>query len=128
MPRRRPVEKIHAAAFYYARISRYYQDIADAIGVSAGTVRRWKETPEWANALKAFGIEGIDVNPTRDAAREQGEAFENAKKIYLELYHELTAKGITLRRLPRLVEAQTGISRRTIYEWAKGYNWRGEVI
>lgn len=127
MPQRRPVEKIHAAAYHYVCISRDLQNIAKAFGVSPDAVRKWRKTPEWANALKVFGYEGDDAIPTRDSAREQGEAFENAKKIYIELYRELTAKGETLRRLPRLVEERTSIPRRTIYEWAKRYDWQGEA-
>ena len=127
MPQRRPVEKIHAAAYHSVCISPKIQDIADAFGVSPDAVRKWRKTPEWANAVKVFGGEGNDAIPTRDSAREQGEAFENAKKIYIELYRELTAKGETLRRLPRLVEERTSIPRRTIYEWAKRYDWQGEA-
>ena len=123
MPQRRPVEKIHAAAFYYACISQNLQDVADAFSVSTAAVRKWMQTPEWENALKVFGYEGNDVKLTRDTAREKPEELENARSIYLELL----ANGEPVHRLPRLVSEATGIKQRTIYEWAKRYNWQGEA-
>ena len=121
----RPVEKIHAAAYYFAFISRDIDEIADAFGVSTDTIRKWEKTPEWENALSAFGYEGersFASVPKRDTIRERPEELEKAREVYLELL----AAGEPLHRLPRLVEEQTGIPRRNVFEWAKRYNWRDE--
>ena len=130
MSQRRPVEKIHAAAHYFAFISRDIQDIADAFDVSTDTIRKWEKTPEWHKALDVFKYNGdrtFATEPKRDTAREKPEELKKARKIYLELYQELTAKGETLRKLPRLVEERTGIPRRSIADWARRYNWREEA-
>ena len=43
MPLPRPTEKIHAAAYHFAHISRDLHDIAEALGVSVWTVRDWAQ-------------------------------------------------------------------------------------
>ena len=130
MPQKRPIEKIHAAAYLFFTLSRdgsrdfknIYQEIADAFEISPSAVRKWTKTDEWNSALKAFGGE-FEKQPTRDTARERSEELENARKIYLELL----AKGEPPHRLSRLVSEITGIKKRTIAEWAKRYNWRGDA-
>ena len=126
MPQRRPVEKIHASAWYFSRISRDIEDIADAFEVSTDAVRKWEKTPEWHKALDVFKYTGdrtFATEPKRDTTREKPEKLGKAREVYLKLL----ANDEPRHRLPRLVSEQTGIKQRTIAEWAKRYNWRGEV-
>ena len=126
MSQRRPVEKIHAAAHYFAFISRDIQNIATAFGVSTDAIRKWEKTPEWRKALDVFKYDGdrtFATEPKRDTTREKSEELEKAREVYLKLL----ANGEPRHRLPRLVSEITGIKQRTIAEWAKRYNWRGEV-
>lgn len=125
MPRPRPIEKIHAAAWYFAHISRYIEEIADVFKVSTDTIRKWEKTPEWDDALYAFKYEGdrsFASSPKRDTVRERGAELETARTLYLKL---LDADEPP-HRIPRLVSEQTGIPQRNIYEWAKRYNWGRE--
>lgn len=129
MPQRRPIEKIHAAAWYFAHISRDVYEIAEAFKVSHDAVRKWAKTPEWHKALDVFKYEGdrtFAKQKTRDTEREQGETFVETREIYLELL----ANGEKPHRLPRLVAEELGIEgidARTIYEWAKRYGWREDT-
>ena len=124
MPLPRPTEKIHAAAYHFAHISRDLHDIAEAWGVSVWTVRDWAKASEWENALNAFGYQGdrtFTKRLTRDPAREDTR-FQDAKDCYLQALRE----GVPSHKLPSIVSEQTGLPKRRIYEWAKRYCWKAQ--
>ena len=65
--------KIHAAAFYFARISRDLHQLTDFFGVTEYAVRKWAKTPQWEKALDVFGYTGdrdFITKPTRDTVQE----------------------------------------------------------
>ena len=123
MPRVRPVIKIRCAAYHFARITRDICEIAKAFSVSESTIRKWKSTDEWEETLCVIGYEGprrFLSKLTRDASREKSEQFENVRCAYIELFRS----GEVPARIPRLVEEQTGVPRRTVSEWAMRHKWR----
>ena len=83
MPLPRPVEKIHAAAYHFAHISRDLHDIAEALGVSVWTVRDWAQSREWENALNAFGYQGDRAFTKRahTRPRTRGHTFSRRKRL-----------------------------------------------
>ena len=122
----RAIKKIQRAAHYFAHNSRDVQNIADAFGVSHYAVRKWAKTPDWHNALDAFGYEGdrgFSAPPKRNAPREQGETFT---AVY-EAYMERLRAGIPKHTIARLVEAETGVVQQKIRRWARWYNWKGQA-
>ena len=57
MPQVRPVAKIHAAAAYFAFVSRNPNQIAKAFNLkNVRTVHRWSETPEWEEVLEVPAV------------------------------------------------------------------------
>lgn len=126
MAQRRPIEKIYAAAWYFANISRDLGDIADAFKVSPDAVRKWAKTPEWERALDVFKYEGdrtFAKQKTRDTEREQGEIFEKAKRVYQNAMRD----GEPTHKWATIAGDAVGLSRRRVHEWAMKYNWRDEI-
>ena len=126
MPRVRPIIKIRCAAYHFARISRSLDDLASAFDVSPSTIRNWEQTPEWHETLDVIGYVGdcsFAAEPNRDTAREKPEAFEAVRAAYIKLFRD----GEVPARIPRLVEKETGVPRRTVSDWATRYNLRMEA-
>lgn len=118
--------KIHAAAFYFAHISRDLDDIKNAFGVSESAIRKWEKTPEWHEALDIFGYTGdrnFAAKATRDTARDAGEVFEKAKAVYIAAM----LRGEPKHKLATIAGDAVGLPRRRIHDWAKQYDWRAEA-
>ena len=124
MPKAKPTAKIHAAAFYFAHISRDVREIAEVFDASVWTVRNnWSETPEWHDALDAFAYDGdrhFIHRKTRDTLRENGEDFKKVRDSYLRKL----ADGVPVHRLPAQVSEETGVSKRRIAQWAERFGWK----
>ena len=115
--------KIHAAAFYFARISRDLHQLTDFFGVTEYAVRKWAKTPQWEKALDVFGYQGdryFITKPTRDTERDAGDNFEKAHKAYIEAVRN----GEPKHRLATIAGNAVGLQRRRIHAWAMKYNWR----
>ena len=122
MARVKPIEKIRATAYYFVFVSRNLNRIAKDFQVSPRTIKRWAAEPEWSEVLDACGYQGeraFEVKPPRDAERDAGDAFRNARKIY----HKAMKAGKPHHKLAAITESKTGIPRRRIREWAKKYGW-----
>ena len=122
--RKKSLLKIPAAAFYFARISRDIRKIAKEFDVTEWAVRKWAKTSEWHEALDIFGYKGAPIfakQPTRDAARDNGEIFDKAKQVYQEALNA----GKPYHKLAAIAGERVGLSRRRIHDWAMKYNWRG---
>lgn len=118
----KPIEKIHAAAFYFARISRDPEKIASAFNVSDRTIRRWAKTPEWHNALDRFGYTGtreLDTPKRRDTVRDAGDTFEQAR----QMYQHLIADGVPRHKRASKIAEALRLKPRRVREWIKRYNW-----
>lgn len=120
------VPKIHAAAIYFARVSRELEEIASIFDLSTHTIRKWAKTSEWTNALDAIGYTG-DLNfasePKRDAMRETPELIEKAKQVY----QDAIRSGTPRHKWATLAGDEVGLSRRRIHDWAMRYKWREGV-
>ena len=115
--------KIHAAAFYFAHISRELQRIVEIFGVSEFAVRKWAKTQAWENALEVFGYTGersFITKPRRDTARDNGEIFEKARFVYLQAMRD----GQPKHKLATIAGDAVGLPRRRIHAWAMKYSWR----
>ena len=126
MPQVKPVVKIHAAACYFAFVSRDIQAIATQFDASDRTVRRWREEPEWDEALdicKYTGSRKFQVQPSRNNQRDHGNVFSKVRAVYIQAMKD----GVANHRLATVTEAETGIDRRTIRRWAKQHGWREEA-
>ena len=123
MPHPKTTIKIHAAAFYFAHISRGLQDLVEIFGVSEFTVRKWAKTQAWENALEAFDYQGerhFITKPRRDTQRDNGETFEKARSVYLQAMRD----GQPKHKLATIAGGVVGLPRRRIHAWAMKYNWR----
>ena len=81
------VGKIHAAATYFAFVSRDITAIAKAFGVDTRTIRRWAKDEEWEIALGNVNYTGdrsFETQPYRDTERDAGDTFEKARTLYIE--------------------------------------------
>ena len=126
MRQQRLLVKIHAAAFYFSRISRDVNDISEVFDVSKDAIYKWVKTPEWQYALDVFGYTGdreFARRPRRDTARDAGDVFEKAR----EAYFKAMCEGVPTRRLATVAGAAVGLPRRRIHAWAKQYGWREGV-
>ena len=123
MRQQRMLVKIHAAAFYFAEISRDVHDIAEALDVSKDAVYKWAKTSEWEDALKVFkynGPRGFARKPSRDTQRDAGKVFEKARDAYFKAIRE----GVPLHKLATVAGDAVGLPRRRIHAWAVQYGWR----
>lgn len=122
MPQRLPIEKIHAAAWFFAKHSRDLNTIATEFSVSTDAVRKWAKTPQWDTALDAFkytGDRSFAKKKTRDAERDAGDLLYHARDTYTKLLQE----GTPDHKLVSITAETTGLPDRRIRDWAKRYNW-----
>ena len=122
MPQRLPIEKIHAAAWFFAKHSRDLNTIATEFSVSTDTVRKWAKTPEWDAALDTFkytGDRSFAKQKTRDTERDTGDLLYHAQNTYTKLLKE----GTPSHKLVSTTAKATGLPDRRIRDWAKRYNW-----
>ena len=123
MPQRLPIEKIHAAAWFFAKHSRDLNTIATEFSVSTDAVRKWAKTPEWDAALDTFkytGDRNFAKKKTRDAERDAGDLLYEAQDTYTKLLQE----GTPDHKLVSMTAEATGLTDRRIRDWAKRYKWR----
>ena len=72
------IGKIHAAATYFAFVSRDISEIAQAFSVDTRTIRRWQKDKEWDVALGNVNYTGdrsFETQPYRDTERDAGKGF-----------------------------------------------------
>ena len=122
MRQKRLLVKIHAAAYYFSRISRDVHEISEMFGVSKDAIYKWAKTPEWVFALDVFGYTGdreFARKPRRDTQRDAGELFEKARDAYFKAIRD----GVSTRKLATVAGAAVGLPRRRIHAWAKQYGW-----
>ena len=117
------IGKIHAAATYFACVSRDINDIAQAFDVETRTIRRWQKDEEWEIALQNVRYTGerhFETQPYRDTERDAGDTFEKARKAYIEAVRN----GEPKHRLATIAGNAVGLPRRRIHAWAMKYKWR----
>ena len=117
------VGKIHAAATYFAFVSRDITAIAQVFGVDTRTIRRWAKDEEWEIALGNVNYTGdrsFETQPYRDTERDAGDTFEKARKAYIEAVRN----GEPKHRLATIAGNAVGLPRRRIHAWAMKYKWR----
>ena len=122
MPQVKPISKVRKAAGYFAYRSRQICNIARAFNVSESTIRNWRKLPEWNETLDAISYEGnrsFEIQSTRDISRENAKIFKAVHAAYLKFIRA----GEKRCRIPRQVEAETGVARRKVAYWAKRYTW-----
>ena len=128
MPHSNTAIKIHGVAFYFrARLARPHRDFAEATGIGERQIRRYAETPEWENALDAWGYTGertFTIKPSRDTVRDNGEHFEKAREVYLGAMRN----GVPKHKLATRTGEAVGLPRRRIHAWATQYRWREQRI
>ena len=123
MPHPKTIIKIYGIAFYFAHISQDLTEIAEATGVGERQIRKYAESPEWENALDAWGYTGertFTIKPARDTIRDSGEIFEKACQVYLEALRN----GEPKHKLATIAGEAVGLPRRRIHTWATKYGWR----
>ena len=119
----KPVGKIHAAATYFAFVSRDITAIAQALGVDTRTIRRWAKDEEWEIALGNVNYTGdrnFETQPYRDTERDAGDTFEKARTLYIEALNT----GVPKHKLATIAGKAVGLPRRRIHAWATQYNWK----
>ena len=120
------VGKIHAAATYFAFVSRDITAIAQAFSVDTRTIRRWAKDPHWEIALQNVNYTGersFETQPYRDTERDAGDTFEKARTLYIEALNS----GIPKHKRARLAAEATGLTPRRIRNWANRYGWAKEM-
>ena len=116
------IGKIHAAATYFAFVSRDISEIAQAFSVDTRTIRRWQKDAEWEIALQNVNYTGdrsFDTQPFRDTQRDAGDTFEKARQIYIEALRN----GEPKHRLATIAAKATGLTPRRIRNWARQFRW-----
>ena len=119
------IAKIHGAAFYFAHFTQNLQEIANKLQVSARTIRRYAEEPEWDKALDSYGYTGdrnFDKQKTRDTQRDNGLLYIQAVTTYARLRED----GIPKHKLITMTSKEMGLPRDRIYTWARKNNWETE--
>ena len=114
--------KIHAAATYFACVSRDIDTIAEAFSVDTRTIRRWQKDAEWEIALQNVNYTGdrsFNTQPFRDTQRDAGDTFEKARQIYIEALRNAEPK----HRLATIAAKATGLTPRRIRNWARQFRW-----
>ena len=120
------VGKIHAAATYFAFVSRDINAIAQVFGVDTRTIRRWAKDPHWEIALDTVNYTGdrsFETQPYRDTERDAGDTFEKARTLYIEALNT----GVPKHKLASLTAKATGLTPRRIRNWANRYGWAKEM-
>ena len=126
MTQMKSIAKIHAAATYFAFVSRDINAIAQALGVDTRTIRRWAKDEEWEIALGNVNYTGdrnFETQPYRDTERDAGDTFEKARTLYIEALNT----GVPKHKRARLVAEATGLTPRRIRNWANRYGWAKEM-
>ena len=127
MPKPKNLIKIHGAAFYFAHISQDLTEIAETTDLGERQIRRYAETPEWQNALDAWGYTGdrtFTTQPTRDTVRDAGETFDKAREVYLEALKA----GESKHKLARITADALGLQPKRVRTWAQKYGWgQGDI-
>ena len=122
MPKQRNYIKLHAAAFIFAKITRAAGGIADMLGITDKTVRRYTDDPQWDNALDELGYTGersFTSAKKRDAKRDTPEKYKQAYDLYLQHRKEKTPQ----HRIASRVGEETNLPASTVRRWAKLGNW-----
>ena len=122
MPKQRNYIKLHAAAFIFANITRAASEIADMLGITDKTVRRYADDPEWDNALDVFGYTGdrsFISAKKRDPKRDTPEKYKQAYALYLQHIKDDTPR----HKIASRVGEETDLPARTVRRWAKLGNW-----
>lgn len=125
MPNKRNYTLLHGAAYHFAHISRRVSDIAKALNLNENTIRRYKNDPEWNNALDAYGYAGRRTfarEPRRNAARDNI-AYDNAKQVYVSLWE----RGIPKHKLASNTAIHCGLPTDTVRRWAKTEKWTMDI-
>ena len=120
------IGKIHAAATYFAFVSRDITAIAQAFGVDTRTIRRWAQDEEWEIALQNVNYTGdhsFETQPYRDTERDAGDTFEIARTLYIKALNT----GVPKHKRARLAAEATGLTPRRIRNWANRYGWAKEM-
>ena len=125
------IAKVHMAAGLFVGFTRDAKIIAEKLNTTERNVLRWAKDPEWRTALEAVGYEGdpsFRVIPRgRNPQRENPEVFKKVHYAYYEVLEFDKVKGTWKCAVATAekVKAQAGlhIEPRTIYNWAKKYNW-----
>ena len=126
MTQMKSIAKIHAAATYFAFVSRDINAIAQVFGVDTRTIRRWAKDPHWEIALDTVNYTGersFETQPYRDTERDAGDTFEKARTLYIEARNT----GVPKHKRARLVAEATGLTPRRIRNWANRYGWATEM-
>ena len=116
------VGKIHAAATYFAFVSRDITANAQAFGVDTRTIRRWAKDEEWEIALGNVNYTGersFETQPYRDTERDAGDTFEKTRTLYIEVLNS----GIPKHKLASLTAKATGLTPRRVRNWARRFQW-----
>ena len=122
MPKQRNYIKLHAAAFIFAKITREAGQIADMLGITDKTVRRYTDDPEWDNALDDLGYTGdrsFTSAKKRDAKRDTPEKYKQAYDLYLQHVKDNTPQ----HKIASRVGEETDLPASTVRRWAKLGNW-----
>ena len=117
------VGKIHAAATYFAFVSRDITAIAKVFGVDTRTIRRWAKDEAWEIALQNVNYTGdrsFETQPYRDTERDAGDTFEKARTAYINAINA----GEPKHRLATIAGKAVGLPRRRIHAWATQYDWK----
>ena len=116
------IGKIHAAATYFACVSRDISEIAQVFRVDTRTIRRWQKDAEWEIALQNVNYtsdRSFNTQPFRDTQRDAGDTFEKARQIYIEALRNAEPK----HRLATIAAKATGLTPRRIRNWARQFRW-----
>lgn len=122
MPQQRNYIKLHAAAFIFAKITRAASEIADMLGITDKTVRRYTDDPQWNNALDELGYTGersFTSAKKRDAKRDTPEKYKQAYDLYLQLRKENTPQ----HKIASRVSEESDLPASTVRRWARLGNW-----
>lgn len=122
MPKQRNYIKLHAAAFIFAKITRGAGQIADMLGITDKTVRRYTDDPEWDKALDELGYTGdrtFTSAKKRDAKRDTPEKYKHAYDLYLQYVKDNTPQ----HKIASRVGEETDLPPSTVRRWAKLGNW-----
>ena len=123
MPQTKPIAKIHAAATYFAFVSRNPHQIALAFHLKeVRTLHRWADMPEWDEALDACNYTGDRCfqNVPGDLREDGTSVFELAHQAYCQAVE----KGIPANRRAAVVASEIPeITSRKVRDWARKYKW-----
>ena len=103
--------RIHGAAGYFTKVSRYLEDIIRTFEISEETISEWIESSEWERALDAWGHQGtrkpVEKNPKN--SKSVGDFFTQINND--ASYHDQTYEdGLAARErspaVDRLIAAE----------------------